>query len=66
MWLFFINNHNMTANSVEKHCFVVFNVELQVKIGFKTLYWLSELLHVAFHFETTTNTAYFARNFCLP
>ena len=33
----FINNLNMTANSVEKHWFVVLNViELQVKISLKT------------------------------
>ena len=29
---FFINNRNMTANSVEKHCFVVLDTKLQVKI----------------------------------
>ena len=33
---FFMSNLNMTANSVEKHCFVALNVNLQVKIRFKT------------------------------
>ena len=35
---FFINNFNMTVNSVGKHSFVVMNVKLQVKIRFKTFY----------------------------
>lgn len=26
---FFINNYNMTASSVEKHCLVLLNVKLQ-------------------------------------
>ena len=33
---FFINNLNVTANNVEKHCFVVLNVKLEVRIKFKT------------------------------
>ena len=32
---FFMSNLNMTA--VEKHCFVALNVNLQVKIRFKTI-----------------------------
>ena len=35
---FFINDLNMIANKVEKHCFAVSNVKLQVKIRFKTFY----------------------------
>ena len=31
---FFINNLNMTAKSVEEHCFVRLNVKLQAKNGF--------------------------------
>ena len=37
---FVIHNHNMTGNSVEKQCFVVLNVKLEVKLKFKTFYWL--------------------------
>ena len=35
-----INNRNMNGNSVESYCFIVLNVELQVKLRFKTFYWL--------------------------
>ena len=35
---FFLNNHSMTANSVEKHGFVVLNIKIQVKIRFRTIY----------------------------
>ena len=41
---FLINNHNVTGNNAEKHCYVVFNVKLQVKLRFKTFYWLLKLL----------------------
>ena len=34
MRLTLIKNCSMTGNSVEKHCFVVLNVELQVKLKF--------------------------------
>ena len=33
---FFINDRNMTDNSVEKHCFTVLNAKLLVEIKFKT------------------------------
>ena len=42
---FLISNRNMTGDSVEKHCFVVLNVKLQVKLRFKTFYWLLKLLY---------------------
>ena len=32
---FLINNRNITDNSVEKHCFVMLNVKLQVKLDSK-------------------------------
>ena len=35
---FLINNRNVAGNSVEKHCFVVMNVKLEVKLGFKKFY----------------------------
>ena len=35
---FLVNNRNMTGNSVEKHCFVMMNVKLQVKLRLKTFY----------------------------
>ena len=35
---FFINTLNMAANSVEKICNVVMNVNLQLKIRFKKFY----------------------------
>ena len=34
--------------SVEKHCFVLLNVKLKVKVSFKTSYRLLELLYTAF------------------
>ena len=34
---FLINNRNMNGNSV-KNCFILLNVELQVKLRFKTIY----------------------------
>ena len=45
---FSINNCNIKANGVEKYCFVVLNVKLQVKVRFKTFCWLLELLYTAF------------------
>ena len=38
---FFINNHNVNANSVEKHCFVVLNVKLQVKVSLVLLTFIT-------------------------
>ena len=35
---FLINNRNMNGNSAENYCFIVLNVELQVKLRFKTFY----------------------------
>ena len=40
LYPFLTNNRNMTGNSVEKKCFVVLNVKLEVKLRFKMLYWL--------------------------
>ena len=37
---FLINSYNVTGNKVEKHCLVVLNVKLQVKLEFKTFYWI--------------------------
>ena len=51
---FLINNRNTTGNSVEKHYFVLLNVNLQVKLSFKTFYWLLKLLYTAFALSTTT------------
>ena len=45
---FLINNLIMTGNSVEKHCSVMFNVKLQVKLRFKTFSGLLKLLYTAF------------------
>ena len=61
---FSINNHNVAGNSVEK-CFVVLNVKLEVKLRFKTFYWLQNLLSTAFAFNITTKPACFARHFCI-
>ena len=62
---FFINNHNMTSNSVENHCFVVFNIKLEVEISFKMFYWFLELPPTNFSLIATGNTACFASHFCL-
>ena len=37
LYPFLTNNRNMTGNSVEKKCFVVLNVKLEVKRRFKML-----------------------------
>ena len=42
--LLLIINYNMTGNSVEKHCFMVLNVKLQVKIRFNTFYWVKTII----------------------
>ena len=55
----------MSANKVEKQCFVVLNLKLQLKVRFKTCYRLLELLYSAFAFNTTAKTTWFARNFCI-
>ena len=62
---FFINNCNMIRNSVEKHCFVVLNLKLHVKLRCKTFYWLLKLLYTVFALNTTNNPACFARKFCI-
>ena len=50
MWLIFhVNNKNITANSVEKHCIVKLNVKLQVKIKFETFYLFLELWYLLLH-----------------
>ena len=48
---FFINNQNITANSVEKHLFVVLNVKLQVRIRltFRTVTCTFHLEHHYLH-----------------
>ena len=56
---FFINKLNMTANSVEKHCFAALNVNLQVKTRVKTFYWFFELLLSPFALNSTTSAASF-------
>ena len=48
--------------ALKKYCVVVLNVKLQVKIRFKTFYWLLELLYTAFAFNGTIKTALFARS----
>ena len=52
---FLRNNRNMTGNSVQKHGFVLRNVKLQVKLRFKTFYWLLKLLYTAFAWNTATS-----------
>ena len=54
----------MAAN-VEKHCMVVWQVKLQVKIRFKTFYQPLELQYSSLALNSTTSTAYFARNLCI-
>ena len=56
MQLNFVNNHDMTAKSVEKHYFIALNVKLHVKIRFKKFYWLLKPFVNAFAWNTTTNT----------
>ena len=48
---FLITNRIMTGNSVEEHRFLVLNINLQVKLGFKTFYWLLILIYNCFLFE---------------
>ena len=55
----------MTGISVEKYCFVMLNVKLQVNLRFKTSYRVLKLLYTAFALNTSNNTAYFARKFCI-
>ena len=54
---FLTNNCSMTGNSVEK-CFVVLNVKLEVKLWFKTFYWLQNLLRTASALNATTFFVY--------
>ena len=63
--LFLINDRKMTGNKVENYCFVALNVKLQVKLRFKTFYWLLKLLYTAFVLSTTTNMACCTRNFSI-
>ena len=37
LYPFLTNNRNMTGSSVEKQCFVMLNVKLEVKLRFKML-----------------------------
>ena len=60
---FFIDTRNMNANIVEKDSVVMLNVKLQVKVRFKTFYWLLELLYTAFALNANSETACFARNY---
>ena len=62
---FLVNNGNVTGKSVEKHCLVVLNKKLQVKLRFKTFDWHLRLLYTVFILNTTTNTACLARNFSI-
>ena len=59
---FFIYNDYMNANSVAKHCIVVLNVKLQVKVRFKTFYSHLKLSYTAFASKTTMKTACFAQH----
>ena len=56
----------MTANSVEKHFFLLLNVDLQMKIRLKTFFRLTELLYTAFVIYATTITNCFANFFSYP
>ena len=57
MQLSFINNHDMTAKSVEKHYFIALNVKLHVKIRFKKFYWLLKPFVNAFaYYQYSTST----------
>ena len=50
--IFLINNVNVIVNSVEKYCFALLNVKLQVKIRIKTFNWLLKLLHINWTINT--------------
>lgn len=52
----------MNASSVEKHCFVMLNVKLEVKVRFKRIFFRLELLYTAFTLSTTTKMACFTRS----
>ena len=60
-----INNLNMTANSVEKHCIISLNVKWQVTIKFKRFYKLLEVFLTPFAWNTTADTACFAQKICI-
>ena len=55
----------MNVNSVEKHEIVMLNVKLQVKVRFKTFYWVLELLFTNFILGDASITACFDRRFCM-
>ena len=57
--------NTMNTSSVGKHCIVVLNVKLQVKVKFKTFQRLSELLDTAFTLNATIKTVCFAQIFCI-
>ena len=42
----------MTINSIQKHCFVVLNVKLRVRIRFQTLRLFLQLFNTAFVLKT--------------
>ena len=52
--------------NVEKHCFVMLNVKLQVKLRFKIFYWLLKLLYTASFLNTNKNMACFPLTFVYP
>ena len=56
-------NHETVANSVEKHEIVMLNVKLQVKVRFKTFYWVLELLFTNFILDAATITTWFGSRF---
>ena len=60
---FFINTLSTDANSVEKICNVVMNVNLQLKIRFKKFYWLLKVLYFTLALSSATNIACFIWNF---
>ena len=57
-----ITYSQMHVSSVGKHCFVVLNVKLQVKVRFKTFYWLLELLYIAFNLKTPQNVSFCSKS----
>lgn len=56
----------MIANSVEKHCFVMLKLKLQIKIRPQTFCWFLELSTSASPLKATTNTAFFPRKLWCP
>ena len=56
----------MTADSVEKHRFIVSNLKLQVTIRFKMFYWLLELLHTPLALSTILTWLFILKIFEYP